>query len=130
MRNDLGALNTLDVVLFGSAAKGNATTRSDIDIAVLTHNTNHQKNMALWKKLLGSVPPQYDVKVFELLPLDIKMSIIRNYTVLWGEPLEISEYFYHFRKLWNDAEKRHTQNKILSAREKIRLLRRAARCGL
>lgn len=48
----------------------------------------------------------YDVKIFELLPLRIKMSIIKDHIVVYGNELELSEYFYHYRKLWMDSKHR------------------------
>ena len=36
--------------------------------------------------------------------------------------LDISEYFYHFRKLWNVAKHRIEENQFQNAEEKIRAL--------
>lgn len=38
-----------------------------------------------------------------------------KYIVLFGDKLEISEYFYHFRKLWKDSKKgmKKTSLKVL-----------------
>ncbi len=51
-------------------------------------------------------PAVYDIRVFELLPLKIKASVMGNYIVLYGKLPEISEYFYHYRKLWDDCKHR------------------------
>jgi hypothetical protein len=40
-----------------------------------------------------------------------------KYTVVFGDPLEISEYFYYYRKLWKDVEKRYLENQFTSYKE-------------
>ncbi|HDH44732.1 MAG TPA: nucleotidyltransferase domain-containing protein, partial [Thermococcus sp.] len=57
--------------------------------------------------------------------LYIKIEIIRDYKVICGDELEISEYFYHFRKLWKDMEKRIKENQFSGVKEKVSLRRRA-----
>ncbi|MDK2988166.1 MAG: uncharacterized protein PWQ47_1304, partial [Methanothermococcus sp.] len=68
---------------------------------------------------------KYDLKIFEELPLYIQINIIKNFkgNVIYGDELELSEYFYKFRKLWRDMEHRIKENTFSSVREKI-LLRR------
>ena len=60
------------------------------------------------------------------LPLYIQINIIKNFNcnVLYGDVLELSEYFYNFRKLWKDMEHRIKENTFSSVREKILLRRR------
>jgi hypothetical protein len=67
-------------------------------------------------------PIKFDVRVFELFPIDIKISIIQNYEVIFGDPLEISEYFYHVRKKWDDCKHRILSNQFSSYRERLSLL--------
>jgi hypothetical protein len=64
----------------------------------------------LWKSLLGKVPSIYDVRIFELLPINVEMSIVQSYQVLFGNKLEISEYFYPVRKRWDDYRHRFLEN--------------------
>lgn len=52
----------------------------------------------------------------------MKIRVIENYKVLYGDPLEISEYFYHYYKLWKDMEKRVEENQFNSIKEKKKLM--------
>lgn len=112
------------MVIYGSYAQGTNTIRSDIDVAVIAKENKPQKSLEIWRGLLGSVPQKYDVKVFELLPLEIKAGVMDSYFVIFGEWGGISEYFYHFRKLWKDVKPRFEQNQFSSFREKKALLQR------
>ena len=109
----------LGVVLYGSYAKGTQTKRSDIDVCLI------KPKKGTYERVLEKLGGKYDVKIFEDLPLYLKIEIIKNYKVIHGNELEISEYFYHFRKLWKDMEKRIKENQFSSVKEKVSLRRRA-----
>ena len=120
IKNDLKELSKYEVVLFGSCVTGDATSRSDIDIAVITRIRDEKKNSKIWFYLLGKIPPIYDLKIFEMLPLHIKAEVMNNYIVIFGDRLDISEYFYYYRKLWNDVKFRYESNRITSHAERIK----------
>jgi len=121
IKKDLAELNRYEVIIFGSYAKGKFNIRSDIDIAVITRNNNPEKNKKIWTSLL-KIPSLYHLNIFELLPLDVKADIMNNHIVLFGDRLEISEYFYHFRKLWNDQKYRYYENQFSDFKEKMKAL--------
>lgn len=102
------------VLLFGSAAKGELSKRSDIDIALVNPRTNK-----VLLKVFARLGQRYDVKIFEDLPLHIKMDIIKHHLVIFGDEVELSYYFYRFRKEWNDVEHRIRDNRFNSVRELI-----------
>jgi predicted nucleotidyltransferase len=102
------------VLLFGSAAKGELTTRSDIDIALVRPSTK-----SVLFRVFERVGGKYDVKIFEDLPLHIKMDIINNHQVIIGDEVELSYYFYRFRKEWQDMEHRVLSNQFKSVKEMI-----------
>ena len=102
------------VLLFGSAARGELSTRSDIDIALVNPRTN-----TVLLKVFARLGQRYDVKIFEVLPLPIKMDIIKHHLVIFGDEVELSYYFYRFRKEWNDVEHRIRSNRFNSVRELI-----------
>lgn len=118
IKKELGALKRYEVVLFGSYATCDYTPRSDIDVAIITRETSPEKNVRLWKRLLGEARSPFHVNVFELLPLPVKASLMQHYVVVFGDHLELSEYFYHFRKLWKDVKPRYEANQFKSFREK------------
>ena len=107
------------VIVFGSWL-GNyyIPDRSDIDVAVLSKNKNKEYNLQFWADIIGNAPSNYDLRIFEILPLTLQMNIITNYQVIYGDALEISEYLYYFRKIWSYARFRIEENKIKTIGEK------------
>ena len=130
IKNNLKGLNNYEVVIFGSLINRKYTKRSDIDSAVITRIKNREKNKEIWFNLLNKVTSGYDLKVFELLPLPMQISIADGHIVIFGDSLEISEYFYHFRKLWKDVEKRYKENQFASIKEKKEALQRIKYLGI
>jgi predicted nucleotidyltransferase len=112
-----------EVVIYGSQVEGGIRPDSDVDVAVITREINNEKNIEIQKKLLGVFPLKYDVRVFELFPIYIQISIIENYQVVYGDILEISEYFYSFRKKWEDCKHRILTNQFSSHRERLNLIK-------
>ncbi|KKN07125.1 hypothetical protein LCGC14_1070340 [marine sediment metagenome] len=112
-----------EVVLFGSHVEGGVRPISDIDVAVLSLDKDRDKNLKLQKELLGKFPLKYDIHVFELFPIYIQISIVENYLVLFGDLLDISEYFYKYRKRWDDCKYRILSNQFSSNKERLSLLK-------
>ena len=106
------------ILLYGSYAKDKYTKRSDIDICLVGVDKD------TYMEILGKLGNKYDIKIFEELPLYIQIDIIKNHKVIFGDELELSEYFYKFRKIWRDMEKRIRENQFKSVREKVMLRRR------
>ncbi len=100
------------ILLYGSHAKGSADTRSDIDICIIK-----PKKREVLTRILAKVGGKYDIKIFEDLPLYVKMDIIENCQVIHGSEPEISYYFYCFRKKWEDMRYRIMNNRFSSASE-------------
>ena len=120
IREDLVVYKGYWTILFGSALNQNhIPERSDIDIAIITHKKDKRANVSIWQSILGQNPPNYDIKIFELLPLYIQIDIIENNLVVFGNSLEISEYFYYYRKLWKDMAIRINNNQFDSIQEKL-----------
>lgn len=122
LRRDLAKLKGFDTVVYGSYCTTDFNKRSDIDVAVITRKTSPDTNRKIWSRLVGQAPDKYDIKLFELLPLEIKISIANKHVVVFGDGLDISEYFYHFRKLWVDVAHRFYENQFSSFREKMKAL--------
>lgn len=125
IRRDLGFLAGHEVVVHGSRVTGDDHERSDIDIAIITRNPDPDENAATFMKFLGLAPPMYDVSIFESLPLEMKISVANHHRVIFGDEVELSEYFYHFRKIWKDCKHRVEQNRHSSMQEKRQALRSA-----
>ncbi|MFO8018547.1 MAG: nucleotidyltransferase domain-containing protein [Promethearchaeia archaeon] len=119
IKQDLQELgDKYEVVVYGSHISGGTRPNSDIDIALITRVHDEQKNIKIWKNIISYNLQPYDIKIFELLPLRIKMSIIHDYEVIFGELLEISEYFYKYRKIWEDCKHRIFANQFQSIQAK------------
>ncbi|MFO7795695.1 MAG: nucleotidyltransferase domain-containing protein [Promethearchaeati archaeon] len=123
IKNDLKFCNEYWTIIYGRFLSDNyIVNRSDIDIAIITKIKNKAKNIETWDALLAKAPSNYDVRVFELFPLYIQIDIIQNYKTIFGDALEISEYFYPYRKIWRDILPRIKENQFESIQEKLRLM--------
>jgi hypothetical protein len=123
IRSDLSAFQaSFEVILFGSVVEGAFRPESDIDIAILTRTSNKIRNIKILKSCLEHVGTKYDIRVFELFPIYIQISIINHFKVIFGNILEISEYFYQFRKQWDDCKHRMLTNQFDSFRDRLSLL--------
>lgn len=116
-RENLASLSEEDVILYGSFVEGGHRKESDVDIAVLayTEDLDEMKRMKL--SLIPLIPEEYDLQIFESLPTLVKASILHNYEVLFGNPLEIGEYLYRYWKEWQDYQFRLALPTIEEMRE-------------
>lgn len=122
LRRDLASLGASEVVVFGSAATGDMHARSDVDVAVVTRDADRARNEALWGELLGRAPDAYEVRIYELLPLPVQVAIADDHVVVFGDELDLSEYFYEARKRWRDVGPRMRANRFETVAERLRAL--------
>ncbi len=93
------------ILLYGSYSRNEQTARSDIDICIVAPKL---KTPEQFSKLLGEIwqninANKYDVRIFEELPLYIKMDVIQSHKIIFSRDVpELCYHFYHFRKIWND----------------------------
>ena len=113
-RND-----ALGIVLFGSRARLEDAGRSDIDICIVLPVSGDVLTR-IERKLGG----KYDISVFENLPLYIQIEIIRDSQTLYGDEVELSAYFYRFRRDWADMASRVEYNRFSSVEERMMLQKR------
>jgi hypothetical protein len=102
IKNDFSELASRWLVLFGSYVNDYEHARSDIDLALISGIRKFSTNKQLYWSVLHLNRVPYDLKLFELLPLNIQIAIIQNYKVIFGNELDISEYFYKYKKIWMD----------------------------
>ncbi len=105
------------ILLFGSHARSEQTGRSDIDICIV------KPPKGIVNQINSKLGGKYDIKVFEKLPLYIKIIIIENNRIIYGDQLELSEYFYFFRKLWKDIKPRVMENEFKDFEERMKFRR-------
>ena len=53
--------------------------------------------------------------------------LMDNYMVLYGQLPDISEYFYHYRKLWDDCKRRVSAGRFENYREQVAVINRFKR---
>jgi len=98
----------LAVLLYGSQLyEDYVTNRSDIDICVVAPDCKDLVKLQL--DLYGVVrDPKIDIKVFELLPLYLKIEIIESHEIIFAKDVpRLYEYFYKYRKIWKDQRYRN-----------------------
>jgi len=111
--------DALGILLFGSSARMEDVERSDIDICIV-----RPANDGLLTEMNRMLGGKYDIKVFENLPLYIQIEIIRDHGIIYGDEVELSAYFYRFRRLWADMVPRVEYNQFDSVGERMILRKR------
>lgn len=117
----------LSVLLFGSIVEEKDNVKSDIDIAIVVPGSSHyyydcdgvdHKNVVSSDVLMkvfreiDIISKNLDVHIFEDLPLHIKIEIIENHVLIYtSDKIGMYEYFYNYRKLWDDQKHRNTMTK-------------------
>jgi uncharacterized protein len=81
LRKAEGDTSVCAVILFGSVAKGVSTSLSDIDVCLVLNETLDSLPMSL-KKLEYLSLADYDVSIFQQLPLYIRRRVIEEGDVL------------------------------------------------
>ena len=79
---DIGGANIRFIVLYGSAAKGENTRLSDIDITVY-YDGGKKERFDFRVKILGRVNSKYDIQTFQDLPLYIQNEILSTGEVIY-----------------------------------------------
>ena len=121
MKRDFEMFNgdALGILLFGSSSRMEDAERSDVDICIV--RPANDGLLTETNRMLGG---KYDIKVFENLPLHIQIEIIRDRKIISGDEVELSAYFYRFRRLWADMVPRVEYNQFDSVGEQMILRKR------
>jgi len=94
------------VVLYGSAAKGKLTKLSDIDIAVF-YNGDKNERFEFRKKILGRVSNEFDIQIFQDIPLYMQKDILSTGKVIYFvNYLETFEIFMEVIRRFEDFKPR------------------------
>lgn len=81
------------VVLYGSATKGKLTKLSDLDLAVFFNGDKSEK-FEFRKKILGRVSNEFDIQIFQDLPLYVQKDILSTGKMMYSEDyIETFEIF-------------------------------------
>ncbi len=121
IKDDLRHLRDMNVIVYGSYVRGEMTSRSDIDVAIVTMEQDCEQNMIVWRESLKRMSSLFDLRVFELLPLHIQADIVDDCMVLFGDEVSIHWYFYeHVRRKWKDVKYRIECNRFETTAELIK----------
>jgi uncharacterized protein len=137
VKNDLQFLQdpfwqdrVLGVLLYGSQASSEAGTGSDIDLCIVAPEAADKA--ALWREFISHIRDNcYDVRIFELLPLHIKATVIEEGLVVYSrDTLALYEYFHSFRREWEDQKHRQevSLEEMRALIQASRRLRASCRC--
>ena len=81
---DLKILKEYSTVIYGSfLSEDFIPQRSDIDIAIISYNHKKEDNIILLNELAGEFTDKYDIKIFELLPLYLKIDNQKLFGAFW-----------------------------------------------
>ena len=107
--------DVLGILLYGSLATGEYSERSDIDISIVAPIIDDKIGFS--RRILSNVrDARYDVRVFELMPLYLKAEVVEKGEIIYTKNIfKLYEYFYYFRKIWDDQKRRQklSKNEVL-----------------
>jgi hypothetical protein len=102
----------LGILLFGSYSKSKNTNRSDIDICIVAPKEDLHKLLSFVLQNINVEVNKYDIRIFNELPLYIKIHIIEDGLLIYSSnKLDLYEFFYIYRKLWDDQKHRQEISK-------------------
>ena len=111
--------DAIGILLFGSRARLEDDEGLDIDICIVRPVSD-----GILTEIEREFGGKYDIKVFENLPLYIQIEIIRDHRIIYGDEIQLSEYFYRFGRLWEAVELRVRDNRFSSTEERMMLRKR------
>lgn len=95
------------VYLYGSSATGEPTERSDIDIALYYDITDKHELYNLLFLISGSFPDKYDIHMFQLLPLYVKIEVFKGELLYAEDRGFVHDIAWKTIKEYNDFEPRY-----------------------
>lgn len=95
------------VYVYGSSVTGNVTERSDIDIALYYTIEGKRKLYDLQFLISGSFPDKYDIHLFQLLPLYVKIEVFKGNLIYTDDKGFVHDIAWKTIKEYNDFEPRY-----------------------
>jgi hypothetical protein len=100
----------LGVILYGSHLTDDDTIRSDIDVCIVAPDYKLYEIYRFVMRNLKKHIDDYDIRFFEELPIHIMGEIIENgKVIITADEPALYEYFFPFRKEWEDQKFRLKQ---------------------
>ena len=102
----------LGILLYGSFTKDKNTNKSDVDICIVAPNEDLHQLLSFILQNINVSAKKYDVRIFNELPLYIKIHIIEDGLLIYSSnKLDLYEFFFIYRKLWDDQKHRQKISK-------------------
>ena len=95
------------VYLYGSSVTGKQSKRSDIDIALYYDITDKFELHDLLFFISGSFPDKYDIHMFQLLPLYVKIEVFKGELLYTDDKRFVHDIAWKTIKEYNDFEPRY-----------------------
>ncbi|ALM74145.1 type VII toxin-antitoxin system MntA family adenylyltransferase antitoxin [Thermococcus barophilus] len=96
------------IILYGSHARGEARKDSDVDLCIYYDGTKREA-FEFRMKILGELPDNYDVQIFNLLPIFLRRECLKGVVLFcrdWGFLYDIAyktiEEFEDFKRYYYD----------------------------
>lgn len=101
----LGEEKVKFIILYGSAAEGNQTPLSDVDLAVYYEGSKEER-FRFRMKILGMVSDKFDIQIFQDLPLYIRREVIRGKVLYYDKSRFLYKIIYETSKDFDDFKYR------------------------
>ncbi|ACS90278.1 MULTISPECIES: nucleotidyltransferase domain-containing protein [Thermococcus] len=96
------------IILYGSHARGKARKDSDIDLCIYYDGTKREA-FQFRMKVLGELPDNYDIQIFDLLPVFIRKECLKgvilfckDWEFLYDVAYKTIEEFEDFKRYYYD----------------------------
>ncbi len=95
------------VYLYGSSVTANSTDRSDIDICFYYEIRDQEELHKLLLKISGAFPDKFDVQMFQLLPLYVRMEVFKGKLIYAEDKGFVHDIARKTIEEYNDFEPRY-----------------------
>lgn len=85
------------IIMYGSRARGEARKDSDVDLCIYYDGTKGEA-FEFRMKVLGELPDNYDVQIFNLLPILLRRECLRDWGFLYDIAYKTIEEFGDFKR--------------------------------
>ena len=92
------------IILFGSAAEGNLTEDSDIDVCIYFDGSKIEGEK-FRLKLLSELPDYFDVQIFNSLPIFVRKEVLKGKPIFIADRDFTYEIFYKTLEEFEDFRK-------------------------
>ena len=101
---ELGGEKVKFIILFGSRGRGEARKDSDFDLCVY-YEGNRREAFKFRALVLGHLPEDYDVQVFQLLPIQVRRECLKGKVIFCRDETFLYDLAYRTIEEWEDFKR-------------------------